>query len=593
VELHIDRLEVTAGTVPDRPGGPPGADAGGTARPGGDGVVRAGALEVRFDPGGPAGAPSSWELANRGDRAVAVRSVAAVLGVTGSSGRLAMFRNGYQSWSACGTAVFGVDHDPSHDNTLGIEELQGAHHADQRRARPGELRSEMVTVLADGDGAWVAGFGAGTSHDGTFRLRDGAGGPELWCEAFLGDAVLAPGESRRLHPVEVLPAADPLAALDDWARRAGAGAGARTAAAYQVGWCSWYHYFHDVSEEVLRANLALAGDWPFDVFQLDDGFQSAIGDWLTTNDRFPTDLDGLAGAIAGAGRVPGIWIAPFLVAPDSAVARAHPDWIARRPDGVELLPGMFNPAWGGGLDGIMWTLDTTHPEVLDHLEHVARSLRQAGFPYLKLDFTYAPSFDGVFHDPSRTPAERVRAGYDAVRRGAGDDAFLLGCGAPLSHVVGVVDGNRIGSDVAPSWTLPPDHQGIPGYQDGEPATLHAFRNTLARSFLHRRLWLNDPDCLMLRTEDTALTPEAMRTWAHAVAVSGGMALVSDDLALLGPEARRLLDEVVAIGRVADEEARTGAAPRVPDLLEPGIPTTIEGGGHRLVTDPATAGSSLT
>src|SRR5690606_26426046 len=107
-------------------------------------------------------------------------------------------------------------------------------------------------------------------------------------------------------------------------------------------------------------------------FQLDDGFQRAIGDWLETNEKFPSDLAGLAGSIAAAGRVPGLWIAPFLVAPDSQVATEHPDWIARRSDGVELLPGMINPPWGGGLGGIMWTLDTTHPEVLAHLEHVAR-----------------------------------------------------------------------------------------------------------------------------------------------------------------------------------------------------------------------------
>ena len=48
----------------------------------------------------------------------------------------------------------------------------------------------------------------------------------------------------------------------------------------------------------------------------------------------------------------------------------------------------------------------------------------------------------------------------------------------------------------------------------------------------------------------------MRAWALAVGVSGGMALVSDDLALLGHDARALLDEVVALGREAD----AGAAP---------------------------------
>ena len=57
---------------------------------------------------------------------------------------------------------------------------------------------------------------------------------------------------------------------------------------------------------------------------------------------------------------------------------------------------------------------------------------------------------------------------------------------------------------------------------------------------------------MLRTAETDLSPEAARTWAHTVAVSGGMALVSDDLALLDDRARSLLDDAVAITRSAGE-----------------------------------------
>ena len=151
-------------------------------------------------------------------------------------------------------------------------------------------------------------------------------------EAFLGGAVLQPGERRELHPVSL---ADGEGDRRRCSRRgrpsSGARRGARTTAPYQVGWCSWYHYFHDVTEADLRANLARAADWPFDVFQLDDGFQAAIGDWLDTNDKFPSALDALAAAIAAEGRTPGIWIAPFLAGADSAVAAAHPDWLATPP----------------------------------------------------------------------------------------------------------------------------------------------------------------------------------------------------------------------------------------------------------------------
>ena len=121
-----------------------------------------------------------------------------------------------------------------------------------------------------------------------------------------------------------------------------------------------------------------------------------------------------------------------------------------------------------------------------------------------------------------------------VRRhpsGGRPDAFLLGCGVPLSNVVGLVDANRIGPDVAPTWSLDPSAEIVAGYLGTQPATAHAFDQHPVRAFMHRRLWLNDPDCLMLRTEAPACRAAAARTWAHTVGVSGGMALVSDDLAL--------------------------------------------------------------
>jgi len=581
VRLEPDRIEVDGEVV----GSTPFTDSPG----------RVGPLEITPGPG-PGHAAVGWSLANRGDAPTRVRTVALVFRLVDAPAPLRILRNGYQSWTPSGVATFGIDADPS--LTPGtLEIVRAMHHGDASLAWDGELRSEWVTVLQAAGGApLLVGFDGGDRHDGTLRLRHGRSGPELWVEAFLGDAVIAAGEERELHPVLIADGATDGATapmlLEHWATEVGRVGRARVSAPYQVGWCSWYHYFHDVTEADLRSNLALAGDWPFDVFQLDDGYQSAIGDWLTTNDRFPSDLDSIAASIAGAGRVPGLWIAPFVVAPDSMVATQHPDWLARFPNGEPLI-GMFNPPWGGGQGGFMWSLDTTNPDVLAHLESVGRDLVDAGFDYLKLDFTFAPSFDGVWADPSRTPAQRVRAGYDAVRRGAGEDTFILGCGVPLANVVGVVDGNRIGADVAPSWEFerPDDVGALAGYERVQPATVHSWQNTLSRSYMHRKLWLNDPDCLMLRQSETRMSPEAVRTWAHAVAMSGGMALVSDDLALLGDDARALLDEVVALGRSSDAEAVAGSPARCDDVMRHSLPRQLRAAGSILEADDPVAGTS--
>jgi alpha-galactosidase len=559
-------------------------------------VVPVGPVEVSLAPDRRTGI--AWSFANRDDDAIRVRSIRLVFAVVAAADPVRMFRNGYQSWSPTGVATLGVDVDPS--TLADVEFMQASQHADQRRAEDGELRSEWVTLLQDARDAAprLLGFEACSEHDGTFRLRrDGLGRTELRVEAFLGDALIAAGEQRRLHTVTIDEGDGPAdAKLDAWATWVGRAAGARVAAPYQVGWCSWYQYFHGVTEADLLGNLARSGDWPFEVFQLDDGFQRAIGDWLVTNEKFPSTIDRLASAIAAEGRTPGLWLAPFLAAPDSQVAQDHPTWTAgHERDGriTGPLRGWWNPPWGGGRDGFMYGLDTTNPEVVAHLEQLAGDVVDAGYRYLKLDFTFAPSHDGVWSDPTRTPAQRVRAGFEAIRRGAGDDTIILGCGVPLANVVGLVDGNRIGQDVAPHWDLPDTQEMVKGYLDVQPSTRSAYANTVNRTFMHRRLWLNDPDCLMLRTTDTALSPEAARTWAHTVGLSGGMALVSDDLALLGPPERALLDEATALGRRSDAAAIAGRPGRSDDLMTRAVPGHVAAAGHELVVRTDSGASILT
>ena len=569
MHVVIDRIEIPgAGRIgldgpSSRGGGPTGVAAG---------LAGVGSIADRL-PAGEAEA-IAWWVAEDSGRATAHRSASLVLRVVDVRGPLRMFRHGYQSWSPCDVAVFGVDHDPSlADGSL--ELVRGVHQADQRIVTHAEeLRSEWVTLLVDADDEPILiGFDGGDRHDGTFRLRHGVDGPELWCEAFFGDAVMPADTRIMLHDLIVASGASADTLLGGWASVVGARGGARVDSPFQVGWCSWYHYFHDVTEADLDHNLAHSAEWPFEVFQLDDGYQSAIGDWLTTNERFPSDLAAIAERIRAQGVTAGLWIAPFLAAPDSRVALEHPDWLARFPDGSPLIT-MFNPPWGGGLDGFMYSLDPTNPAVIEHLETLARTLVAHGFDYLKLDFTFAPSYDGVWHDVTRTPAQRVRAGFDAIRRGAGD-AFLLGCGVPLSNVVGVVDGNRIGPDVAPSWPVEATSSPLAGYEASRPSTRNAFLDTAARAFMHRRLWLNDPDCLMLRSTHTELTAAQAHTWVDAVGVSGGMAVVSDDLGLLDDGSRALLDRAITLGRATDDAARAGRTPAAAGLLDGGTSTSFQ------------------
>lgn len=449
-----------------------------------------------------------------------------------------VFRQGWQSWSPTGWARLGHDADPS--TTEGSPWLARAmHHGDPRPHAPG-LRSEWATVVRTADGVTLIGVDATDRHDTTISVRVEDGSVVADVIARTGGVEVEP------HRVVVRSGDDAERLLGDWARAVGVAMDARTTAPYRAGWCSWYHYFGDLGEADIRGNLDLATEWPFDLFQIDDGWQPAIGDWSRT--RYESDLVSLATDVAAAGFQPGIWLAPFLAAPGTVPE----EWLARHESGRPLV-GMVNPVWGGHVH----VLDTTRDDVLDHLERVASDLVAAGWSYLKLDFTYAPAIPGTYAD-SGTSAQRVRRGLEAIRRGAGEEAYLLGCGMPMGHGIGIVDGMRIGPDVAPSWEVPQKAWHPAGYTDAEPATVNALRNTRSRQFLHRRLWQNDPDCLMLRPTRTDLTPAQRQAWADAVAESGGLVMVSDDLSLCGPAEQEQLAQVLETGRRADD-ASLGSA----------------------------------
>jgi alpha-galactosidase len=141
--------------------------------------------------------------------------------------------------------------------------------------------------------------------------------------------------------------------------------------------------------------------------------------------------------------------------------------------------------------------------------------------------------------------QAYRRGIELIRRVAGE-RFLLGCGAPFLPSVGLVDGMRIGSDVAPFWRAEGDR-----HETG-PALVNALRSTLAHGWMHRRWWVNDPDCVLVRERDSWLTPDEVRAWASVVALSGGMVLVSDDLSRLEPERLAVLARLFPpLGRAAE------------------------------------------
>jgi alpha-galactosidase len=196
---------------------------------------------------------------------------------------------------------------------------------------------------------------------------------------------------------------------------------------------------------------------------------------------------------------------------------------------------------------LCYALDCTRPEVIAWLEHVFRTVTgEWGYDYVKIDFVYAAAMDGIRSDPNVTRAQAYRRGLEAIRRATGE-RFVLGCGAPIGPSIGLINGMRIGPDVAPYW-YPPIGGGTGRRRTSLsfPSAVNGIRNTMTRYWTHNRLWLNDPDCLLLRESGTALTEEEVRTLATVIGMSGGMLLDSDDLTHLSPERRDMLARLLPL-----------------------------------------------
>jgi len=329
-----------------------------------------------------------------------------------------------------------------------------------------------------------------------------------------------------------------------------------------AGWCSWYELLGHVSEPDVIANLEYcAANFDrrfFRYIQLDDGYQKATGDW-DTNAKFPRGHRWLTDQIHAKGFKAGLWMAPFAVAERSGVPGAHPDWLLRRAD----TPIVWDTRddWGGKV----YSLDAAHPQVQQWLFDLARrAVQEWGYDYLKIDFLlWATAGDA--HYGGLTHAEAYRKGLGAIREGMGTETFLLGCGAPLQHAVGYVNGMRIGPDVEASWG---------GIQ--APARAAGFR-----SFYHRSAWLNDPDCLVVRPP---LSAAEAQVWTAIVALSGGVTVLSDNLPKLPPDRLSLLQRAIPAAPVAGRPRSTATVAReVAPAIVVGDDVYAIGGPWRLRT----------
>ena len=297
--------------------------------------------------------------------------------------RVRIYREGWTMTSASGSVRYGeCDFDANPDYLKYAVSDPGNYRSDE----PNHFSAEHVVVLNDRDTGYslLAGFVSSADQLTRFDVVLNEHGLARFTAFSCCDGIeVAPGEAIHSEELVIFDGDDGYGLLERFAGLWGKRMNALVQGQIPTGWCSWYYYFHGVTEndilENLRYLVSHRQQFPLEYIQLDEGYQSMLGDWLTCNEAFPHGLEFLARKIRDGGFKPGVWVAPYMVDERSRLFARHPDWMIHNADGEIIRV----TTWHGGR---VAALDTTHPGALAYLTEVFTTLAQWGFEYFKLDF---------------------------------------------------------------------------------------------------------------------------------------------------------------------------------------------------------------
>ena len=299
-----------------------------------------------------------------------------------------------------------------------------------------------------------------------------------------------------------------------------------------TGYCSWYFYYKDVSEQNMLENVdaLIANRTPYaaDFIQIDDGYQTFQGDWLDQHENWPTPLAEIAKKITSAGIKAGIWTMPTTASTGSRVYREHPDWFVKKENGeTAVLPG-----WSPAPDHLWACLDATIPEVREHIAGIFKTFRAMGFTYFKLDGLYFGLQKGIRRDRNATSVSIFRLLLETIRK-AVPDAVIMGCSEPFLPCLGLIDNARMSNDTSRYFTKKENPHLL------DCTIEHAFKISLANFWMFDRWFRCDPDVVMARQNNAFYS----RNEAKISVLGGimtGVAFTSDHLGLINPDRNALL-----------------------------------------------------
>lgn len=211
-------------------------------------------------------------------------------------------------------------------------------------------------------------------------------------------------------------------------------------------WCSWHANGTNINEQLIldQATKFRTHKYIPEYILIDDGWCS-WGDWtIPSKSKFPNGIQSLVGQLKNINYQTGLWLAPFLVDPNSKLYKNHPNWFLKRDNGI-LFNGFssypiiknFNPKY---------LLDFTLPEVIKYLlDCIDIIVKDWGITLLKLDHLYAPYF-APDTQKSKLSSEALLTIFSHIKK-RHPQVYTIACGCPFSVAQNQVDSIRISKDI--------------------------------------------------------------------------------------------------------------------------------------------------
>ena len=285
-----------------------------------------------------------------------------------------------------------------------------------------------------------------------------------------------------------------------------------------TGYTTWYRHESDITEKKLMRDIQDVNDsaarYPCRIFCIDEGYENAIGDWLTPKrNAFPHGIYPITKKILSCGMLAGIWIAPFICDKHSRIYKNHSEWLLRDASG---RPVPACTSWHN-----CYCLDASNPAFRRHLKNVLLTMRDDwGVSVFKFDFLYAAC---MLPSASQTRAEKM---YDAIRflKECVGDSTTIGCGVPLMAAAGVMDYCQVSCDLSAEW-FPPLAQA----SREQNSTYRSLIGLICHRQLSGRAFTLFTNVLPISNPHFLFSKEKRVLLGRAMGLCQGMILTSDDL----------------------------------------------------------------